>query len=61
MLDLTVKKSQYQRNMLSLSVSTLTAAVWISDEFLGQLDNNKLQQLSNLEVINPSATFSAPL
>lgn len=60
MLDLTVKKSQYQRNMLSLSVSTLTAAVWISD-FLGQLDNNKLQQLSNLEVINPSATFSAPL
>lgn len=60
MLDLTVKKSQYQRNMLSLSVSTLTAAVWIS-EFLGQLDNNKLQQLSNLEVINPSATFSAPL
>lgn len=52
MLDLTVKKSQYQRNMLSLSVSTLTAAVWIS-EFLGQLDNNKLQQLSNLEVINP--------
>lgn len=60
MLDLSVKKSQYQRNMLSLSVSTLTAAVWIS-EFLGQLDNNKLQQLSNLEVINPSATFSAPL
>lgn len=60
MLDLTVKKSQYQRNMLSLSVSTLTAAVWIS-EFLGQLDNNKLHQLSNLEVINPSATFSAPL
>lgn len=60
MLDLTVKKSQYQRNMLSLSVSTLTAAVWIS-EFLGQLDNNKLQQLSKLEVINPSATFSAPL
>lgn len=60
MLDLTVKKSQYQRNMLSLSVSTLAAAVWIS-EFLGQLDNNKLQQLSNLEVINPSATFSAPL
>lgn len=60
MLDLTVKKSQYQRNMLSLSVSTLTAAVWIS-EFLGQLDNNKLQQLSNLEVINPSATFSVPL
>lgn len=60
MLDLTAKKSQYQRNMLSLSVSTLTAAVWIS-EFLGQLDNNKLQQLSNLEVINPSATFSAPL
>lgn len=60
MLDLSVKKSQYQRNLLSLSVSTLTAAVWIS-EFLGQLDNNKLQQLSNLEVINPSATFSAPL